>query len=95
MTADNLSNSAWLAANADNDHPYEVACARAIKRLMAENEALRIDAECFRFLVREVEQAPVAMATLIMRCVTEQEYRDAIMPCVSKANAAISKASKV
>ncbi len=52
------------------------------------------DAECFRLWVREAAQAPSAMATLIMRCTTEQEYRDAIMPCVHKANAAIFKASK-
>lgn len=63
-----------------------------LRRLEAENEALRIDAECFRFWVREAAQAPGAMATLIMRCTTEQEYRDAIIPVMMKSKAAISRA---
>lgn len=58
----------------------------------AENEALRIDAECFRFWVREAAQAPGAMAALIMSCTTEQEYRDAIIPVMMKSKAAISRA---
>jgi len=41
MTSDNLNNPAWLAANADYNHAYEVACARAIKRLIAENECMK------------------------------------------------------
>lgn len=65
------------------------ATASELRRLDAENEALRIDAECFRFWVREAAQAPGAMATLIMRCTTEQEYRDAIMPVMMKSKAAI------
>lgn len=52
MTADNLNNAAWLAANADHDRPYEVACSRAIKRLMAENERMK----------RRIEQDRTAMA---------------------------------
>lgn len=63
-----------------------------LRRLEAENEALRIDAECFRFWVREAAQAPGAMAALIMRCTTEQEYRDAIIPVMMKSKAAISRA---
>lgn len=63
-----------------------------LRRLDAENEALRIDAECFRFWVREAAQAPGAMAALIMRCTTEQEYRDAIIPVMMKSKAAISRA---
>ena len=66
--------------------------AAELRRLEAENEALRIDAECFRFWVREAAQAPGAMAALIMRCTTEQEYRDAIIPVMMKSKAAISRA---
>lgn len=66
--------------------------AKELLRLEAENEALRIDAECFRFWVREAEHEPVAMATLIMRCVTEQDYRDAIIPVMMMSKTAISKA---
>jgi len=80
--------------DAEDGGGLPISAAKELRRLQAENEALRIDAECFRFWVREAAQAPGAMATLIMRCTTEQEYRDAIMPCVHNANAAISKASK-
>jgi hypothetical protein len=66
--------------------------AAEMRRLEAENEALRIDAECFRFWVREAAQAPGAMASLIMKCTTEQEYRDAIIPVMMKSKAAISRA---
>ena len=66
--------------------------AAELRRLEAENEALRIDAECFRFWVREAAQEPGAMATMIMRCTTEQEYRDAIIPVMMKSKAAISRA---
>lgn len=68
------------------------ATASELRRLDAENEALRIDAECFRFWVREAARAPGAMATLIMSCTTEQEYRDAIIPVMMKSKAAISRA---
>ena len=70
---------------------YETAA--ELRRLEAENEALRIDAECFRLWVREAAQAPGAMATLIMSCTTEQEYRDAIIPVMMKSKAAISRAT--
>lgn len=54
----------------------------------------RSDAECFRFWVREAAQSPWDMARLIMRCVTEQDYRDAILPVALGADAAISKAAE-
>lgn len=76
-----LSKVAWPAA-------------AELRRLHAENEALRVDAECFRFWVREAAQAPGGMASLIAKCVTEQDYRDAIMPCVHRANAAITRARR-
>jgi len=88
-----------LAALCDSEVAATVArdilmheTAAELRRLEAENEALRIDAECFRFWVREAAQAPGAMAALIMRCTTEQEYRDAIIPVMMKSKAAISRA---
>lgn len=86
-----------LADLLDRIPPYghtaaDAAAAAELRRLDAENEALRIDAECFRFWVREAAQAPCAMASLIMKCTTEQEYRDAIIPVMMKSKAAISRA---
>lgn len=85
--ADELESCGCLAT----DKTYDAA-AKELRRLEAENEALRIDAECFRFWVREAAQAPGAMASLIMKCTTEQEYRDAIIPVMMKSKAAISRA---
>lgn len=73
-------------------YPLSIKAAQELRRLEAENEALRIDAECFRFWVREAAQAPCEMASLIMKCTTEQEYRDAIIPVMMKSKAAISRA---
>lgn len=83
-----------LADELVQSHGYQLSikAAQELRRLEAENKALRIDAECFRFWVREAAQAPGAMATLIMRCTTEQEYRDAIIPVMMKSKAAISRA---
>ena len=50
------------------------------------------DAECFRFWVREAAQSPGDMAKLIAKCVTEQEYRDAILPIATAASRVISTA---
>lgn len=70
------------------------AVANRITQLEAENAALRTDAECFRFWVREAAQSPCDMAKLIMRCVTEQDYRDAITPIALASCDAIQKASE-
>lgn len=86
-----LCDSEVVATVARDILMYETAA--ELRRLEAENEALRIDAECFRFWVREAAQAPGAMATLIMSCTTEQEYRDAIIPVMMKSKAAISRAT--
>lgn len=71
--------------------PYKEA-ANELRRLHAENEALRKDAACFRFWVREAAVNPGDMARLIMRCTTEQEYRDAIEPLATAADDAIRAA---
>lgn len=47
------------------------------------------DAACFRFWVREAANSPGDMAKLIMRCITEQDYRDAILPIALAAQRAI------
>ncbi|PUA95462.1 hypothetical protein C8C99_0262 [Acidovorax sp. 107] len=60
--------------------------------LRAEVDALSQDAACFRFWVREAAQSPCDMAKLIMRCVTEQDYRDVIMPIALAADKAIASA---
>ncbi len=36
MTAEQLQDPRWLAANADHDRPFEVACAQAIEKLLTE-----------------------------------------------------------
>ena len=77
----------------DSHLPVHHKAAAELRRLHAENEALRTDAECFRFWVREAACAPGDMARLIMKCVTEQDYRDAIIPAISAARAAIAKAT--
>ncbi len=72
---------------------FDLTCKSTQKRLAAlwgfvpasELDILRDDAECFRFWVSEAARAPGEMATLIMHCTTEQEYRDAILPIVRKA----------
>lgn len=64
------------------------------QKLRAEVEGLRKDAACFRFWVREAAVNPCDMAKLIMRCTTEQEYRDAIEPLATAAEDAIRAAMK-
>lgn len=61
---------------------------------LLEIELLRKDAACFRFWVREAAVNPCDMAKLIMRCTTEQEYRDAIEPLATAAEDAIRAAMK-
>lgn len=61
----------------------------------AEYEAMKADADCFKFWVSEAARNPINMAKLIANCTTEQEYRDAIMPCINFANQAIDQARKV
>ena len=68
------------------------AQAREIEGLRNEVDALSQDAACFRFWVREAAQSPCDMAKLIMRCVTEQDYRDVIMPIALAADKAIDAA---
>lgn len=68
------------------------AAADELLRLHAENEALRKDASCFRFWVREAAVNPGDMAKLIMKCTTEQEYRDAIEPLATAADDVIRSA---
>ncbi len=63
-----------------------------ILSLLAENEELARDAACFRFWVREAAVNPADMAKLIMRCITEQDYRDAIEPLATKADDVIRAA---
>lgn len=57
-------------------------------------KSLSADAECFRFWVREASCNPVGIAKLIMHCDTEQDYRDAILPCITKAGSAIDAAKE-
>lgn len=52
-----------------------------VKLTEAARESL-IDAACFRFWVREAAYRPGEMAKLIANCVTEADYRAAIMPHV-------------
>ena len=49
-----------------------------------------IDAACFRFWVSEAARSPSAMARLIANCVTEDDYRRAIMPYVIQGGDAIA-----
>lgn len=71
----------------------DLTCKSTQKRLAAqwgfvpasELDILRDDAECFRFWVSEAARSPSATAQLIMHCTTEQDYRDAILPIVRKA----------
>lgn len=79
---------------AENDKAVqnaEEAIAR-LERAKTEYEAMKVDAACFRFWVREAACAPGDMARLIANCLTEQDYRDAIMPVALAAEAAIDAA---
>lgn len=78
------------------DHPREEIDLAAVARLLdalelAQNAARAslIDSACFRFWVSEAARSPSAMASLIANCVTEDDYRRAIMPCVIQGGAAI------
>lgn len=68
--------------------------AEVLEAQAREIERLRKDAACFRFWVREAAVNPCDMAKLIMRCTTEQEYRDAIEPLATAAEDAIRTAMK-
>ncbi len=72
--------------------PYKVN--EDLDAALLEVERLRKDAACFRFWVREAAVNPCDMAKLIMRCTTEQEYRDAIEPLATAAEDAIRAAMK-
>lgn len=53
-----------------------------------------VDAACFRFWVSEAARSPCDMARLIRDCVTEADYRRAIMPCIVQGSAAIDSAKQ-
>lgn len=73
-------------------HYKNESAARAA--LLAAVKELAKDAECFRFWVREAACAPGDMAKLISKCITEQDYRDAIIPVATGAKNAIDAAMK-
>lgn len=58
------------------------------------DEAVEIDARCFRFWVREAACAPGALAKAISNCITEQDYRDVLIPMMQAADDAIEKARR-
>lgn len=87
------TNAALMPSDAAVALEYKAA-AEALKEQAAEIERLRKDAACFRFWVREAAVNPCDMAKLIMRCTTEQEYRDAIEPLATAAEDAIRAAMK-
>lgn len=56
------------------------------------DSALTIDARCFRFWVREAAADPVTIAKAIAHCISEQDYRDVLIPMMLAADNAIGKA---
>jgi hypothetical protein len=75
-------------------HDCEACATQAaeLRRLQAENDELRTDAECFRFWVHEAWHSPADMARLLCRCETKQDYIDAIIPMIEASRAAIDAA---
>ena len=81
---------AWLG----HEKPYNEAIAACREALAHDHDDRdRTDAECFRFWVSEAARSPAAMAALITHCITEQEYRDAILQIIVGRKAAIAKAT--
>lgn len=58
------------------------------------DSALTTDARCFRFWVREAACAPGALAKAIANCITEQDYRDVLIPMMQAADDAIEQARR-
>jgi hypothetical protein len=88
----NASSRWWFDRGVKNS--VDADAIAALEAQAREIEGLRKDAACFRFWVREAAVNPCDMAKLIMRCTTEQEYRDAIEPLATAAEDAIRAAMK-
>ncbi len=81
---------AWGLAN--DTHAVSADFARKLERELA---SVQLDALCFRFWVSEAARSPSAMAQLIANCVTEDDYRNAILPLIWSAQNTMLRASEV
>lgn len=72
-----------------------------LRQLLAENDALRddaernkVDAECFRWWVHEAAANPSLVAKAICHCITEDEYREVICGAMNAKDAVIDAARR-
>ena len=85
MTAEQLQDPHWLAANADHDRPFEVACAQAIEKLLTEKPD--IEPATMRLKIQQLDPRAImpryatqGAACLDLHAIVDREFRAEAVP---------------